>query len=66
MPDPVCCGSCPDYGPATGCHRGCPAAARRLSSEGAHSPVEPLVFELKKLGVFHLWVACDALAAEAR
>jgi hypothetical protein len=68
-PDPVCCGNCPDYRPATGCHRDCPAAARRLSSEGEHSPVEPLVaplvFELKKLGVFHPCWSCEGHTDQA-
>jgi hypothetical protein len=62
-PDPVCCAGCPDYKPSTGCHRDCAAAPRRLSSEGEHSPVEPLVaplvFELKKLGVFYPCWSCE-------
>src|ERR1700678_3681924 len=44
-------------------HRFCPAAPRRLSSEGEQSPVEPLVsplvFELKKLGVFYPCWSCE-------
>ncbi len=63
IPDPVCCSNCPDYGPATRCHRFCPAAPRRLSSEGDRSPVEPLVaplvFELKKLGTFYPCWSCE-------
>ena len=63
LPDPVCCSHCPDYSASTGCHRFCPAAARHLSSEGDRSPVEPLVaplvFELKKLGVFHPCWSCE-------
>jgi hypothetical protein len=62
-PDPVCCACCPDYKPSIGCHRDCAAAARRLSSEGERSPVEPLVaplvFELKRLGVFHPCWSCE-------
>jgi hypothetical protein len=62
-PDPVCCPHCPDYRPSLGCHRDCLAAPRRLSSEGEHSPVEalvaPLVFELKRLGVFHPCWSCE-------
>ena len=69
MPDPVCCADCADYQPARGCHRYCPAAPRRLSSDGEHSPVEPLaaplVFELKKLGVFHPCWSCEGHADEA-
>lgn len=61
--EPVCCVCCPDYRPSAGCHRDCPAAARRLSSEGEDSPLEPLVaplvFELKKLGVFHPCWSCE-------
>ena len=63
IPDPVCCSHCKDYVPSTRCHRYCPAAPRRLSSEGKRSPVEPLVaplvFELKKLGVFHPCWSCE-------
>ena len=63
MLDPVCCARCPDYAPSISCHRYCPAAPRRLSSEGEHSPVEPvvapLVFELKKLGVFYPCWSCE-------
>jgi hypothetical protein len=62
-PDPVCSAQCPDYQASTGCHRYCPAAPRRLSSDGDHSPVEqmiaPLVFELKKLGVFYPCWSCE-------
>lgn len=63
MPDPVCCPNCPDHGPLTRCRRFCPAAPRRLSSEGERGPVEPLVaplvFELKKLGVFYPCWSCE-------
>lgn len=63
MPDPVCCPNCPDHGPLIRCHRFCPAAPRRLSSEGERGPVEPLVaplvFELKKLGVFYPCWSCE-------
>jgi hypothetical protein len=63
MPDPVCCAHCPDHTPSIRCHRYCPAAPRRLSSEGERSPVEPhiapLVFELKKLGVFYPCWSCE-------
>ena len=66
MPDPVCCRNCPDYGPSSRCHRFCPAAPRRLSSEGEQNPVEPLVaplvFELKKLGVFYPCWSCEGHA----
>lgn len=66
MPDPVCCAHCADYTPSIRCHRYCPAAPRRLSSEGEDSPVEPLVaplvFELKKLGVFYPCWSCEGHA----
>lgn len=69
MPDPVCCSDCADYTAATRCHRYCPAAPCRLSSEGDRSPVEPLVaplvFELKKLGVFHPCWSCEGHADKA-
>jgi hypothetical protein len=63
LPDPICCQPCPDFRAATGCHRHCGSAPARLSSEGAEYPVEPivapLVFELKKLGVFHPCWSCE-------
>ena len=68
-PDPVCCAHCPDYKPSIGCHRDCPAAPRRLSSEGERSPVEPLVaplvFELKKLGIFYPCWSCEGHTNQA-
>ena len=69
VPDPVCCADCPDYKPSIGCHRDCPAAPQRLSSEGERSPVEPavapLVFELKKLGIFHPCWSCEGHTNQA-
>jgi len=63
LPDPVCCANCADYRPPKSCHRYCAAAA---ASEGERSPVEPLVaplvFELKKLGVFHPCWLCEGHA----
>jgi hypothetical protein len=68
-PDPVCCAHCPDYKPLIGCHRDCSAAPQQLSSEGERSPVEPLVaplvFELKKLGVFHPCWSCEGHTNQA-
>lgn len=62
-PDPVCCAHCPDYEMLTGCHRYCPAAPRRLSSDGEQNPIEqmvaPLVFELRKTGVFYPCWSCE-------
>ena len=67
--EPVCCPHCPDYKRSTGCHRDCFAAPSRLSSEGERGPVEPLVaplvFELKKLGVFHPCWSCEGHADAA-
>jgi hypothetical protein len=58
----VCVCGCPDYDPAAGCHRFCRAAPQRLSSDPL-SPIEPqiapLVFELKRLGVFHPCWSCE-------
>lgn len=68
-PDPVCCANCADYRASIGCHRYCVVAPRRLSSEGDASPVEPLVaplvFELKKLGMFHPCWSCEGHADRA-
>jgi hypothetical protein len=61
-PEPVCACNCPDYDPAVGCHRSCHAAPLRLSSDPS-APVEPLiaplVFELKRLAVFHPCWSCE-------
>jgi len=69
MPDPVCCSDCPNYTPSIHCNRYCPAAPQRLSSEGDRSPVEPLVvplvFELKKLGVFYPCWSCEGHVDQA-
>lgn len=63
LPDPVCSTNCPDHHPSIRCNRDCRAAPVRLSSEGAKGPVEPLiaplVFELKRLGVFHPCWSCQ-------
>jgi hypothetical protein len=63
LTEPVCCPRCPDFKPSTGCHRNCAAAPVRLSSEGERGPIEPLVaplvFELKKLGVFYPCWSCE-------
>lgn len=61
-PDPVCCGHCPDMSETVRCHRYCPSAAKRLSSD-QRFPLEPLVaplvFELKRLGVFYPCWSCE-------
>jgi hypothetical protein len=63
LPGPVCCSGCPEYDPARGCDRNCPFAPSRLSSEAEKYPLEtliaPLVFELKKLGVFLPCWSCE-------
>jgi len=55
--DPLCVEACPDYSASSGCHRDCEKAPLRLSSDPDAFPLEPLiaplVFELKKLGVFY-------------
>ncbi len=62
-PDPVCVDDCNDYDPSTGCHRDCEKAPVRLSSDTDEYPVEkkivPLVFELKKTGVFYPCWSCE-------
>ena len=65
-PEPVCAPCCPDYTPAIGCSRYCAHVSRRLSSAPSDYPLEPqvapLVFELKKLGVFHPCWSCEGHA----
>lgn len=60
---PVCVDSCPDYDLRAGCRRDCAKAPARLSSDPDRFPVEekiaPLVFELKKLGVFFPCWSCE-------
>ncbi|MBL4615627.1 MAG: hypothetical protein JKY27_12235 [Magnetovibrio sp.] len=61
--DPVCVQDCPDFNPGNPCHRMCSWAPLRLSSEPQDAPLEtgivPLVFELKKLGVFEPCWSCE-------
>lgn len=63
VPEPVCTSDCPDYDSRASCHRTCVFAPARLSSEPETYPLEPLitplVFELKKLGVFHPCWSCE-------
>lgn len=63
MQDPVCLPNCPDYDADLGCERSCIQAPLRLSSDPESFPVEPLiaplVFELKKLGLFHPCWSCE-------
>jgi hypothetical protein len=63
VPDPVCCPDCPEYSPARGCYRNCPFAPSRLSSEPEAYPLEqmvtPVVFELKRLGIFTPCWSCE-------
>jgi hypothetical protein len=63
LPDPVCRPNCPDVNLTHRCHRDCANASRQLSSEGGAYPLEPgitpLVFELKKLGVFEPCWSCE-------
>lgn len=69
LSDPVCDARCPDYNCVSACHRYCAAAPSRLSSEGDRGPVEPLVaplvFEIKKLGVFYPCWSCEGHAGQA-
>ena len=63
MQAPVCVDACPDYDLRAGCRRDCAKAPARLSSDPDRFPVEekiaPLVFELKKLGVFFPCWSCE-------
>jgi len=63
LPEPVCRKNCPLYKHSTGCHMDCPSAPCQLSSDKDRYPLEPmvtpLVFELKKLGVFHPCWSCE-------
>lgn len=69
LPEPVCCSPCPDYRRSVGCHRHCPVAPLRLSSDGERYPLEPLVaplvFELKRTGVFYPCWSCEGHADQA-
>ena len=61
--DPVCSPNCPDYDPNIKCHNACENAPLRLSSDPDQFPIEkgiaPLVFELKRLGVFYPCWSCE-------
>jgi len=61
--DPVCTDDCPQFDALAGCRRDCAEAPKRLSSEGEKYPVEPLVaplvFEVKKLGMFEPCWSCE-------
>ncbi len=63
LPEPICKSSCSDYNAAQGCNRHCISAPEMLSSEDETYPLEklvaPLVFEIKKLGVFHPCWSCE-------
>lgn len=63
LDDPVCIHDCPDYRSGNPCHRTCPCAPQHLSSAPQNDSVEPLiaplVFELKKLGVFYPCWSCE-------
>jgi hypothetical protein len=60
--DPVCCPGCEDHDATTDCSNSCEFAPLRLSSDPTF-PVEklitPLVFELKKLGIFYPCWSCE-------
>lgn len=60
--DPVCCSDCEDYDPESSCCNDCQYAPAHLSSDPS-LPVEklisPLVFELKKFGIFHPCWSCE-------
>jgi hypothetical protein len=59
---PVCAPDCPNAGPGR-CSRHCPDIPRVLSSDPDKHPIEgriaPLVYELKRLGVFHPCWSCE-------
>jgi hypothetical protein len=63
VPEPVCSPCCPNYEARVGCHRRCEHAPVRLSSDPEAYPIEPrvapLVFELKRLGVFDPCWSCE-------
>lgn len=63
LPGPVCRADCPDFGRDADCSRRCPYIPNRLSSAGADLPLEPLiaplVFEMKRMGVFHPCWSCE-------
>lgn len=59
---PVCCSNCPNV-KNIGCHRACPFIPTTLTSDPENEPLEPhispLVFELKRLGVFEPCWSCE-------
>lgn len=61
--EPVCTSSCPSYNASVGCDRMCSHAPAFLSSEPETYPIDklvaPLVFEIKKLGVFEPCWSCE-------
>lgn len=63
LAEPVCTDNCPAYNPSVGCHRLCQKAPLFLSSEPDSYPldilVSPLVFEIKKLGIFEPCWSCE-------
>ena len=63
LPDPVCSNNCPSYNANIGCDRMCTKVPSMLSSEPETYPIDmlvaPLVFEIKKLGVFEPCWSCE-------
>lgn len=63
LQDPVCMPDCPDHTAGVHCHRSCVKAPVRLSSDPDAFPIEPLiaplVFEIKRLGVFEPCWSCE-------
>ena len=61
--DPVCSSNCPFYSANINCHRMCTMAPSMLSSEPETYPLDtlvaPLVFEIKKLGIFEPCWSCE-------
>jgi hypothetical protein len=62
LSEPICSKRCRAYDPSVGCNFFCPAAPTALSTDPT-SPIEtrivPLVFELKRAGVFHPCWSCE-------
>ncbi len=63
LSEPICSNKCRSYNSIVGCDRQCSSAPAELSSEPETYPIDklvaPLVFEIKKLGIFEPCWSCE-------